>query len=380
MKIKNLISAILLGFMILAISSCSQNETSDLPEETRGNEAMILNQAQWENGKYELVQIEDRTSKEWLEVNGSLSVAPRDRHILSSHYDAFVEDLRVQNGDAVQKGDILFYMEGPEIVELQGSFYEARALYQSLKLDYDRTKALLKDSIKSAKSFETVKAKYEAASVQYQSLKYVLDHLGVEPSSEGEPKLLSRVAFRAPVSGVVGEIEINSGFPLAAHEPIMVIHNLREPLLDLKVFESDIPKIQMGQKVLFHLANEKGAEYPARIVRLSPNIIPSEGYTHLYAELSTDSLPSHLSYGAYVEGRILYSEERVMSLPLTAVAELDGSYFVLEVEKANGGYSLTPRQVNVGRSNEDFIEILGPSQYFRGHNFINKGVFQLLEE
>ncbi|MDP5172288.1 MAG: efflux RND transporter periplasmic adaptor subunit, partial [Bacteroidia bacterium] len=71
----------------------------------------------------------------------------------------------------------------------------------------------------------------------------------------------------------------------------------------------------------------------------------------------------------------------VMALPTDAIVEVGNEFFVLlQTTTAEGAYRFEKMNMEAGRSQNGYTEVLNPGDFPEGAKFLTKGAFSMLGE
>ena len=83
----------------------------------------------------------------------------------------------------------------------------------------------------------------------------------------------------------------------------------------------------------------------------------------------------------YVEAEISTSSDTSLALPINAVISIEDQFFVLIKRKSEKGkFEFERMKVQVGQTNDDFIEIYNATDFQKGTEFLIEGAFNLIQE
>lgn len=371
----------LAGFLLFACSGPAESPSAERQSEPNPTEtaSLFLSNSQWQTGNYQGLAMEKQSFGAHLGLTGQVSVAPAQRYTVSSFFGGTVSGLNLQNGDHVKAGEVLFYLEGPELLDLQKDYWESKAEWERAAANYRRQKELRADSIVSEKIFQETEAEYRRVQAQFLSFKEKLALLKLSEAQISDAVLLSRIPVRAPGSGIVSDLAVSSGFHLAANQTALLIYDMSKPLLELNVFEKDLDKLQINQAIRYRLQSSPSVYYPAVLKQLSANF-SANGAARAYAELDLDSLPKTLAFGMYVEAESAGAEVEYWSLPENAVAERNGQFYALRLMETTEGKSLEAIELKLGPQWNGRVSVLNYKAEWANFIFLDHNVFRLLEE
>lgn len=366
---------------VLALTGCSSsaNEREEQASIQEDN-AQLLTKSQLDAEGIHLIQIQKAFLGSSLNLSGQILTSPSARFDISSFFGGTVRQLPIQNGDRIQKGQVLFYLEGPALLDLQQNYLEERARLEFLQADYERQHKLYQDSVVSEKAYRQALSDFKVSQARFQSLKAKLDLLKIDLNQLHQKGIFESIPFRAPASGFLSQLSINEGYLLQANERAAVIINDAVPILELKVFEKDLARVKPGQKIEYQIPSMANEKFFAEIVQISPDFSQAKGAALAYAKLDEGSLPQAIGTGMYVEARVYESEREVASLPEAAVIEQNGHFYALSAKLVGENYQLQKRELKVGVRQKGLLEIREPQQYLDTVYFLDKGAFGLLGE
>src|SRR5206468_1638479 len=187
-----------------------------------------------------------------------------------------VQDLSLNTGDAVRKGDVLFVLTSREVA---AAVAEHLASHKDLELA-EKTSAMTQDLFdhEAASRIALQQAQNELAKskAKVQQTEEVLRVLGVDPEAEQDAsRLQSRVPVRAPIGGVVIERTVTNGqFVGPENMPLLVLADLSSVWVQAEVFERDLGTISVGQKAGVTAAAYPDDHFNARVARIGSVIDP----------------------------------------------------------------------------------------------------------
>ena len=148
------------------------------------------------------------------------------------------------------------------------------------------------------------------------------------------------------------------------------------------VFEKGIHKVKKGQKIEFSVATVADKTLMATIHSVGKAFEQDPKAIHLHAEI--ENKEGLLIPGMYVRGRIMTSEETVLTIPIEGLAQQDGKAFVFSVNQSfNEGeatWVFQPLEVMVGLKNESYAEVKLLSEYKKSQLFAQNSAYILMAE
>lgn len=323
-------------------------------EEEHGEEAM-LTQQQYETLNMETGPVQQRNMSGYVEVNGQLEVPPQNEATVTTVIGANVVDIKVIEGDQVQKGQILAYISHPDIVRMQTEYLNASNQLNFQEKEFERQKKLYEAGVGSGETFQRAEAELQNAKGRIQGLRSQLQLLNVNPASVLNGNVTERIPVRSPINGAVEKVNVKTGQFVQAQNSMFEIVNTEHVHADLMVFEQDVSKVKVGQKVKFTIKSLPGTELEAKIISISQTFEQEPKALHVHAEIVNK--PDNLIPGMYVRGRILVDETEMPALPKDAIARDGEKHYAFRAEREGEGWSFKPVEITTGTADGEWIAV-----------------------
>lgn len=378
------ISAVLL---FLAVLGSCQNKTEKQDEHSEpesehheeSSHIVVLQQKQLEVMNIELGTAKQINLGDALKVNGQLELPPQNRASVSAIVGGRVQSIAVIEGDYVKKGQVLAQLNNPEFITMQREYLSAKSNISFLEQDYQRKKNLLNDGITSAKSFQQAEAAYNDGKSTLNAAKSMLQLMDISVSGLENGRIISAVPVVSPINGVVQNIDINIGKFVASEQKMFEIIDNEFLHLGLKVFEKDIDKVKIGQKITFSLTTRPDKIYEAEIFALGKAFDMNTRAVLVHAKI----IGTHegLLTGMFVEARIVTSSKEVNALPNEAFVNEKGlDYVFVQKNKTEDKIEFEKVQVNKGVSDLSFTEVVFIKELPKNVVIVTKGAYYLNAE
>jgi cobalt-zinc-cadmium efflux system membrane fusion protein len=376
--------SLLLGiFAALSTYSCSNSSTADADAntETEAIESTVfVSSEQIAVGGLALGNLKPHTFYEQVKTSGYFEVKPSDKITISSYLGGTVNTIAVNQGQSVKKGDLLFTLQTPEFINLQQKYIESKSKFEFLEQAYLRQKKLNTEQVTSDKDLQQLKSDYLTAQASYLGLSETLKLLNIKPETVASGTILSSLAFYAPISGHITELNINRGSFLSPEMTAMELINTQNMYLRLRVFEKDVALIKSGQSVWIDQANGDKTIMEGYVLEINRKLSETNGAANVFVAIK-DAPKQTLIAGMYVNALINVHETKKLALPLNSVVSVDGVDYVL-TKKAdeNDGWLLEKHVVVTGLSDKDYIEISNTHDFAENTVFVVSGAFNLIQE
>ena len=246
--------------------------------------------------------------------------------------DGEVRILHVEEGDMVQKNQVLATLDGDRLrLELS----ESEARLRKMQRDFDRNKELLARDLISIGDFEKIRYDMEALEASYNLARLELDYTKI----------------RAPISGVISERYIKLGNTIKTGDPVYRVTSLDPLVAYLFIPEREFRQISAGQPVLITIDALPNESVVASVTRVSPIVDPETGTFKITIEIpGTDR---RIKPGMFGRMNIVYDKhENVLQVPRSAVIETAGQASIFVVEDGVG----IRKDVETGFSSGGMVE------------------------
>ena len=372
--------------MIFTIAACNERPVSPNPatkpdsvaKPANGASSLIeirLTEQQMKAIDLQTGGLEQRNLRTSLKVNGKLVLPPQNQAQVSSLSGGIVKSIRIKDGDFVRTGQVLATLQNNEVVQWQQDYLENKSQLRYLEAEYTRQKSLRADSINSEKTLQQVENELGVAKARQTGIRTRLQGVGIRAEGLTPETVRSEIGITAPIEGYIHHVNVTMGKYADANTTLFDIVDNRALHLDLTVFEKDVHKLAIGQKVLFTDANDPLHDHPATIYSLDKAFQDNQQAIIAHAKITERT--ETLLPGMYVEARIQVDKYEALSLPDAAVVSSGDDHFIY-LETAPRVY----RQVAVrtGASDLGYTEIVPLSELPKGARMVTKGAYYLLSE
>ncbi|KYG71725.1 cobalt-zinc-cadmium efflux system membrane fusion protein [Roseivirga ehrenbergii] len=374
------LGSLALVFSILSCGSGASNETLVIEENTDENIISVSN-SQFQASAMQLGKMDTFQFSEKVHTTGMFDVPPGHKASVSAYFGGYVKESELLPGEIAKKGQTLFTLENPAYIQMQQDFLEVKNHISFLKSDYERQKSLSEENISSQKKFLQAETEYNSALTQYEALKKKLVLMNIDSNNLTAENMTSVISVKSPISGFITSVEASKGMFLNPSDIAITITNTEHMHMELRVFENDLHKIKVGQKVIFKRQNDPNKTFTATINLINKAIDEENRSVLVHCHLDNEEDELLFIPGMYVEAEILTSNQTEMALPEAAVIEIEGNYYVLvKIGSENGASIFEKRIVKVGITENGFTSILNAQDFKPNTEFLISGAFNLIME
>lgn len=359
------------GVVLLCLTGCSPSKSS-APRSEPPPRAVTL------------APVQSRSLERVIIVSGTL--AAREASTLSTKVSGRLQQLTVDIGSPVKKGDVLARVE-PKDYELGlkqaaaalaqaramiglvpeqseenidwtevSTVKQAKAVLEEAVKNRDRVRNLFDSKIASQSELDTVEANYKVAVTRYETaLEEARTRLATVAQRRAELELaekrLADTALVAPFDGIVQSRPAGLGEYVTAGTPVVQLVNSDPLRLRLEVPERHAPLIRAGQAVRVVVEGDTNV-YRGQIARLSPALQEETRVLLVEADVPTQG---SLRPGLFARAQIVVNpEEPGLTVPPQAIVTFAG---IEKVVLMRDGKALE-KVVATGRSGPDWVELV----------------------
>lgn len=167
-----------------------------------------------------------------------------DRVEIASRLMGYIRDIKVREGSAVQKGQLLLTIDPTEIeaqrAEAEARVSQARARGAEARADLDRFKTLFEQKLVAANTYTKAELDHQLAQEELRAALATLERVKVQ---------MQYAEIRSPVSGVVVEKLRRAGDLASPGAVILSIENPSNIVLETHIREDQLRHVQPGDEV-----------------------------------------------------------------------------------------------------------------------------------
>lgn len=361
--------------MVLIVGVISCNGKKDQVETTTHHEeanTIELTDAQVKNAGIKFGKLEQRQISGVVKANGLLDVPPQQLVSISVPLGGFLKSTTLLPGSKVSKGQIVAVIENPDYIQLQQDYLEARNQLEYNKMEYDRQQELAKENVNAQKVLQQAKTNYMNSLAQANGLAARLKLINIEPTSLREENITAAANVYSPINGFVTAVNVNIGKFVNPSDVLFTIVDTEHLHAEVTVFEKDIPKIKIGQKVRFTLSNEPDER--TATVYLIGREIKADRTINIHCHI--DKEDKNLLPGMFLSAIIETGGTLVTALPDEAVVDYQGRKFIFIPSQDH----FKMIEVTVGVSQDGFTEVIVPNNFDKTSDIVITGGYAILSK
>ncbi|MFB0495761.1 cobalt-zinc-cadmium efflux system membrane fusion protein [Mucilaginibacter sp. OAE612] len=367
-------SIIYLSVIIILLSACGEKKpATDNTDKAENTNIVTLTDAQLKNASILTGKLEQREISSVLKLNGKIDVPPQNMVSISVPLGGYLKSTKLLPGMHVNKGEAIAMIEDQQYIQLQQDYLTAKARIGYLENEYNRQKDLNQSKASSDKVFQQAEAEYRSQQVLISSLAEKLQLIRINVRTISASKISRSVNIYSPITGFVSKVNVNIGKYVSPTEVLFELVNPTDIHLALKVYEKDLDKLYIGQKLVAYTNNQPAKKHEAEILLIGRDLSADRNAdVHCHFETYDKTLVP----GTYMNAEVQVKNTKAYAIANEAIVQFEGKQYIYKVI-GNRQFEMT--EVNTGESENGFTEILLPTKTMTANAvFVTKGAYSLL--
>lgn len=289
------------------------------------------------------------------------TVIPVEYVQVASRMSGYVQDIKIHEGQSVQKGDLLLTVNPVQaaagVRQAQAQLTKARSALHTAKQNYERFTALYKEHAIPKQRYERVQLAYQAAKSDRQAAKAAL---------ENAQNQVGYANVRAPFSGIIFSKKVHNGQLVGPGNELMVLYNAKQLQVKVELDDAAYYPLKLGEKipVKYLDPDQQPHRVQATVQRL---VAASDPMTHTHTVKLLLPPDSKIQGGEYAQVLVPMQRHQAILVPAAAIHERAGITGVFVV---GGSGEAEFRMVTLGERRNDNVVVL--SGLFPGDRLIGK--------
>jgi cobalt-zinc-cadmium efflux system membrane fusion protein len=301
---------------------------------------------------------------------GEVAADPDRTGRISSTVAGRLEEVRLQEGATIKKGDVVAVLRVPDLGKVRGAYAAANSKAAAARANAERLKELSESRLASTQSYLDAKAEAEALDAEAKALGEQLAALGAGGSS-GSGVLLT---LRSPIGGTVTRRDAVVGQPVSAEQMLGTVSDLSEAWFLGRVFEKDLGRLEQGARAEVELNAYPNERFDGVIEVLGQQIDPIA--RTLTARIRIKNRGGLLRLGLFGGARVDVGDagkkDPTLVVPRSALTEIAGKPTVFV---RTGDETFDAHDVVLGESGVGKVQVLAGLK--EGELVVKHGVFTL---
>lgn len=294
------------------------------------------------------------------------SVVPRKEIMIKPQVSGIVEELYVEAGDMIKKGDLLAKIKIiPDMVNLnnaQSRVNRAKINYEDAKRQYDRQKELLDQGVIAKAAFETYELAYRNSIEELEAAENNLELIKEGQTKKGAQT--TNTLVRSTAEGMVLDVPVEVGFSVIESNTfndgttIASVADMGDMIFEGKIDETEVGKIREGMPLILTVGAIDDASFAATLEHISPKGVEENGAIQFEikanVQLKSDQF-IRAGYSANAKVVLDRTKDSVLAIP-ESILQFENDSTYVEVETAPQQYE--KRFIKTGLSDGINVEVI----------------------
>lgn len=264
-----------------------------------------------------------------LLLNGVLEVPPQHHARLHAPIPAFVKSVRVKEGERVSQGQVLIWLEHPDILELQKSYLENSAKLTFLEAETGRQEQLVQRQATDRRTLEQSRSDYQSALAQRASLRAQLQRLHIDPARIDPKQLSGDFPVKSPFSGYITSVNAFPGQFTERTGELVGVLDLSHMHVELDLPESHLPQVQPKMPFSFSLTRFPERVFDAEVFSISRELNMERRTVRVHGHIEREQDPL-LRPGMSVLARLPIKSAERLSVACGALMQSDSGWVAFQ--------------------------------------------------
>lgn len=357
----------------LVVASCGGTKSEATETVTAIETTVTLKEAQYKSANIVIGKLEKREISTVLKLNGKIDVPPQNMVSVSTPFGGFLKSTKLLPGMHVKKGEVLATMEDQQYIQLQQEYLTVKSKLSYAENEYNRQKELNQSKASSDKVFQQTEMDYKTQRISLSALAEKLRLININPDNLNESNLSRSINVHSSIDGFVSKVNVNIGKYVNPSDVLFELINPEDIHLNLAVFEKDLDKLSIGQKLLTFNNNQPNKKHPCEIILISQDLSADRSAdVHCHFE----DYDKTLLPGMYMNAEVEIKLQNALSINEDAIVSHEGKDYVF-VEKGNRQFEIV--EVKKGVTENGFSEISTlDGKDMLNASIVTKGAYALL--
>ena len=357
--------------ILLLIISCNSDKKEKKATVIENQNKVSLTNEQLKNVTIKTEALAQRTISTLLKLNGQIDVPPQNMISISMPLGGYLKYTKLLPGLHFLKGEVLAVMEDQQYIQLQQEYLITKSKLNYAEKEFVRQKELNQTQASSDKVYQLADTDYKTLRITLSALAEKLKLIHINPNTLSEKSISKSVNIYAPINGYVSKVNVNIGKYVNPSDVLFELINPLDIHLNLKIFEKDVVKLKIGQKLAAYSNNEINKKHLCEIILISKDL-SAEHTAEVHCHF--ENYDKNLLPGMYMNAEVAIKNSDSFTLPSEAVVNYEGkNYVFIATDLTN----FVLKEVQIGTSEGAFIEIVNYLD-FKQNKVVTKGAYTLL--
>ncbi|MBF0289769.1 MAG: efflux RND transporter periplasmic adaptor subunit [SAR324 cluster bacterium] len=293
------------------------------------------------------------------------SVVPRKEIAIKPQISGIVEEVFVEAGTMVKKGDLIVRVRIiPDMIALNSAesrLNQADIAYENTRKAYQRKKELYRKALISEELFEEIEFAFKKAKEERTTAKNHLQLIKegfIKKSGESTNTLI-----RSTIDGMVLDVPVKQGHSLIESNnfnegtTVAIVADMDEMIFEGKIDESEVGKLQEGMDLILSIGAIEDETFHAKIEYIAPKGEIINGAVQFNIRAKIELKDSHFVRAGYSANADIVLAQRQQVLAIEeSLLQFKGEQPFVEVETQPQQFE--KRMIKLGLSDGIYAEVL----------------------
>jgi len=356
---------------VVLMACGTENKTEQKEVNAAVKTTVELTDAQLKNMTISTGKISSQPISSVLKVNGIIDVPPQNMVSISVPLGGFLKSTKLLPGMHIAKGEIIASMEDQQYIQLQQEYLITASNLKFLEADFKRQKELNLSKASSDKLFQQAEADYQNQKIILKSLHEKLKLIGINPENLNENNISRSIDIHSPIDGYVSHVNVNIGKYVNPSDVLFELVNPTDIHLGLTIYEKDLDKIFIGQKLMAYTNHKPEVKFPCEIILIGKDLSAERSVeVHCHFEKYDKTLIP----GMFMNADLEINSNMASVLPDEALVRFENVNYAFIVLSKN---TFQMVEVKLGNTENGHTEVIMDNALLN-KNFVLKGAYNLL--
>lgn len=357
-EIRHFLSPFLLFSFLLSLSCSSpQKQEQQIEQKKETANIVTLTDEQLKNANLVLGDFDKTTLSEDVKANGVVDVPPMNMASVSVPVNGFVKSTKSLAGAFVRKGEVLAIINSMDYVQIQQDYLQTLSKLKLSEQELERQIVLSQEDVGAKKKLQQAESDVSFTKAQLKGTEIKLQLIGNQMNNLRNGQINSTFNVVSPIDGFIKTTNLAIGKNVVPTDILFEITGNAHKHLELKVFEKDITKIKIGQKIIIENPQIFNTNMTAMVFLVGKNVDAETKSINIHAHLVSEQTEDKLTVGQYVNTRILTGNRTAKTLPETAIIRRgEGGFIFVQIKEK----SFQQIFISLGLSERGNVEVFLP--------------------
>lgn len=352
-------------------SACKKQEVFTEKSLVLNQNEVSLTDAQFKNAAIETISLSEKSISSILKINGKIDVPPQNLVSVSVPLGGYLRSTKLLPGMHVNKGEVIAVMEDQQYIQLQQDYLVSKAKLIYAEKESARQNDLNKSQASSDKVTQLAQAELSSLRAMTNGMAQKLRLININPNTISASKISQKINILANINGYVSKVNVNIGKYISPSEVMFELINPTDIHLNIRVFEKDVAKLKIGQKIITYTNAEPANKHECEIILISKNV-SADGTAEVHCHF--EDYDKTLLPGMYMNAEVELKSSRSNALPEECIVSFEGKEYVY-VEVSNQKYIM--QEVTLGEKELGYVIIID-NESLKNKKIVSKGAYILL--